>query len=41
EFISTEITGDFTFHALLGKNFIDKFKILLLGREKLLGIQMI
>ncbi len=41
EFISTKITGDFTFHALLGKNFIDKFKILLLGREKLLGIQMI
>ena len=41
EFISTKITGDFTFHALLGKNFIDKFNILLLGREKLLGIQMV
>jgi len=41
EFISTDIIGDFTFHALLGKNFIDKFNILLLGKEKLLGIQKV
>ena len=41
EFISTDISGDFTFHALLGKNFIDKFNILLLGKEKLLSIQKV
>jgi len=41
EFISTDIIGDFTFHALLGKNFIDKFNILILGKEKLLGIQKV
>lgn len=41
EFISTKISGDFTFHALLGKNFIDHFNILLLGKEKILGIQKV
>ncbi len=39
EFISTNIRGDFSIQALLGKNFIDKFKILLLGKEKIFCIQ--
>ncbi len=41
EFMATDIPKEFSFHALLGKNFIDKFNILFLGIEKLFCIQPI
>ena len=41
EFIKTDMPKDFFFQALLGKNFIDKFNMLFLGKEKLFCIQSI
>ncbi len=41
EFIATIIGDLFSFNALLGKNFINKFNILFLGEEKLFCIQIL
>jgi len=41
EFMAINIAEEFSFHALLGKNFIDKFNILFLGKEKLFCLQPI
>lgn len=39
EFMTTDIKREFSFDAFLGKNFIDKFNLLFLGKEKLFCIQ--
>lgn len=39
DFMAMDIKRDFSFDALLGKNFIDKFNLLFLGKEKLFCIQ--
>jgi len=39
--MAINISEEFSFHALLGKNFIDKFNILFLGKEKLFCLQPI
>ena len=41
QFICTETPKEFAFNALLGKNFVDNFNILFLGKEKLFCIQPI
>jgi len=39
EFTSTKFTESFPIQALIGKNFVDKFNLLFLGKEKLFCLQ--
>jgi len=39
EFVLTDFDGPFTIQALIGKNFIDRFNLLLLGNDKLFCLQ--
>ncbi len=39
QFVSTDISGPLAIQVLIGKNFIDEFNLLFLGREKLFCIQ--
>jgi len=41
QFVTADISGPLAIQALIGKNFIDKFNLMFLGKEKLFCIQLL
>ena len=41
QFVTTDLSGPLAIQALIGKNFIDAFNLMLLGKEKLFCIQLL